>query len=84
MSELAWVKALPQISQTHGFSPRKQELQSLNNSKNVVVVVSVSDCQGSTCVNALVPLQSSRVTESSLTVDTDVRFLPTVDPQVSL
>lgn len=35
-------------------------------------------------MNALVPLQSSRVTESSLAVDTDVRFLPTVDPQVSL
>lgn len=35
-------------------------------------------------MNALVPLQSSGVTESSLAVDTDVRFLPTVDPQVSL
>lgn len=39
---------------------------------------------GITCVNALVPLQSSGVTESSLTVDTDVWFLTTVDPQVSL
>lgn len=35
-------------------------------------------------MNALMPLQSSGVTEGSLTVDTDVRFFPTVDPQVSL
>lgn len=37
-----------------------------------------------TCVDAFMPLQSSRVTESSLAVHTGVRFLPTVDSQVSL
>lgn len=37
-----------------------------------------------TCVNALVSLQSSRVTEGSLTVNTDVGFLPTVNTHMSL
>lgn len=37
-----------------------------------------------TCVNALVSLQSSRVAEGSLTVNTDVWFLPTVNTHMSL
>lgn len=94
MSELAWVKALPQIRQTQGFSPGKQELRvspwwgvdnicagfQIEKSEYVCL----SECHGSTCVDAFMPLQSSRVTESSLTVHTDVRFLSTVNPQVSL
>lgn len=39
---------------------------------------------GGTCVNALVSLQSSRVTEGSLTVNTDVGFLPAVNTHVPL
>ena len=35
-------------------------------------------------MDAFMPLQSSRVTEGSLTVHTDVGLLPAVNPQVSL
>lgn len=35
-------------------------------------------------MNAFVPLQSSRITEGSLTVNADVWFLPTVNTHMSL
>lgn len=35
-------------------------------------------------MDALMPLQSSRVTEGSLAVNTDVWFLPAVDTHMSL
>lgn len=43
-----------------------------------------SDCLESTCMDALMPLQSSGITESSLAVPADVRLLPAVNPQVPL